>query len=165
MYKNLLSVIVILLLVAGCTENQYGGTGLGGMGTKQTVGTVGGAVAGGLIGSQIGKGSGRYWAIGAGTLLGALVGSSIGKQLDDADYMAAHGAMSQAYNAPIGQQIVWNNPNSGNYGSYTPVREGYQTQTNAYCREFQQTVTVGGKTQKAYGTACRQPDGSWQIVD
>lgn len=34
---------------------------------------------------------------------------------------------------------------------------------NDYCREFTQTFTIGGKTQKGYGTACLQPDGSWEI--
>ncbi len=46
----------------------------------------------------------------------------------------------------------------------TPV-ETYQRDDGQYCREFQQTVTIGGKTEEAYGTACRQPDGSWKIVD
>jgi hypothetical protein len=32
-----------------------------------------------------------------------------------------------------------------------------------YCREFQQSVTIGGVTQQGYGTACLQPDGSWEI--
>ncbi|MEE8203551.1 MAG: hypothetical protein V3R74_07315, partial [Alphaproteobacteria bacterium] len=32
------------------------------------------------------------------------------------------------------------------------------------CREYQTTVNVGGQVEQAYGTACRQPDGSWQIV-
>jgi len=32
------------------------------------------------------------------------------------------------------------------------------------CREFQNTVTVGGTQQQAHGTTCQQPDGSWQIV-
>lgn len=32
-----------------------------------------------------------------------------------------------------------------------------------YCREYTQTFTVGGETQKGYGTACLQPDGSWEI--
>jgi hypothetical protein len=31
------------------------------------------------------------------------------------------------------------------------------------CREFQNTVIVGGKPQQAYGTTCQQADGSWQI--
>lgn len=33
-----------------------------------------------------------------------------------------------------------------------------------YCREYTETVTIGNKTQTAYGTACMQPDGSWQKV-
>ncbi|HEX2859408.1 MAG TPA: hypothetical protein VHP58_04335 [Alphaproteobacteria bacterium] len=32
-----------------------------------------------------------------------------------------------------------------------------------YCREYTQTFTIAGKTQKGYGTACLQPDGSWQL--
>lgn len=34
-----------------------------------------------------------------------------------------------------------------------------------YCREYQQQVLVGGRWEQAYGTACRRPDGSWQIVE
>lgn len=33
----------------------------------------------------------------------------------------------------------------------------------AYCREYQTQVTIAGQPQNAYGTACRKPDGSWQI--
>ena len=32
------------------------------------------------------------------------------------------------------------------------------------CREFQQTLVVNGQEQPGYGKACRQPDGSWKIV-
>ena len=56
-----------------------------GMGTKQTVGTVGGAVAGGLIGSQVGSGTGQLVATGVGTLVGAVIGGQIGASLDRAD--------------------------------------------------------------------------------
>ena len=34
----------------------------------------------------------------------------------------------------------------------------------AQCREFEQTVTIDGKTETAYGTACRQPDGTWKQI-
>ncbi|MGQ4810163.1 hypothetical protein NKDENANG_03612 [Candidatus Entotheonellaceae bacterium PAL068K] len=27
------------------------------------------------------------------------------------------------------------------------------------------TVTIDGKQQKSYGTVCRQPDGSWKVVN
>lgn len=30
------------------------------------------------------------------------------------------------------------------------------------CREYQTTVMIDGKPQKAYGKACRQPDGTWK---
>lgn len=34
-----------------------------------------------------------------------------------------------------------------------------------YCREYQRNVKINGKTQASYGTACQQPDGSWQVVN
>ncbi len=34
-----------------------------------------------------------------------------------------------------------------------------------YCREYQRAVWIGGRRSEVYGTACLQPDGSWQIVD
>lgn len=33
-----------------------------------------------------------------------------------------------------------------------------------YCREFQRNIVVGSRVQPGYGTACLQPDGSWQTV-
>jgi len=57
----------------------------------------------------------------------------------------------------------WVNPDTGNSGGVTPVRtfSGAQGQP---CREFLSTIIIGGEQQQGYGTACRQPDGSWQIV-
>ena len=117
-----------------------------------------------MIGSQIGGGSGQLVAVGAGVLLGGLLGSEVGRSLDKADQAYAAQTYNQTLeNAPVGQTNTWVNPDSGNEGSYTPVKT-YQADSGQYCREFQQTVTVGGETESAYGTACRQPDGTWQIV-
>lgn len=33
-----------------------------------------------------------------------------------------------------------------------------------YCREYTETVTVAGKKQQGYGTACMQEDGSWKVM-
>lgn len=33
-----------------------------------------------------------------------------------------------------------------------------------HCREFTQSIVVNGVRQPGYGTACLQPDGSWEIV-
>jgi hypothetical protein len=33
------------------------------------------------------------------------------------------------------------------------------------CREYTAPIRVGGRVAESYGTACRQPDGSWRIID
>ena len=132
-------------------------------GQKQTGGTLLGGIGGAVAGAQFGSGTGQIAAAAIGTLLGALVGSEVGKSLDKADMDYANRANQQAQAAPIGQNIQWSNPSSGNYGTITPVLEGSDT-SGAYCREFQQTVSIGGKAESAYGTACRQPDGTWKVV-
>lgn len=141
-------------LLAGCAND---------MGPKQTGGTVLGGVGGAVAGAQFGKGNGRLAATAIGTLLGAFVGSQVGQSLDRADQMYAGQAESRAHAAPIGQRITWNNPESGHSGEYVPTRDGYD-QSGSYCREYQSTVNIGGQSQQAYGTACRQPDGSWKVA-
>lgn len=153
--KSFLAVLALVFLLPGCQSQS--------MGNKQAFGTLGGAALGGYLGSTIGKGSGRLAATAAGVVLGGWLGNEIGGSLDSADRSAMTGATSRAYSAPIGQQVTWNNPRSGNAGTITPVRDGYAS-SGAYCREFQQTITVGGQRQQAYGKACRQPDNSWKIV-
>jgi len=157
-----LTAAFVAILLTGC---ETGGTVPGtSWGTKQTLGTGAGAIGGGLLGSQIGSGSGQLWATGAGVLLGALIGSEVGKSLDRADQAYMRSAQNRALTSPVGETIVWNNPESGNNGTYTAVREGTSSAGN-YCREYNQKVVVGGQTESAYGTACRQPDGSWKILN
>lgn len=133
-------------------------------GTKQTAGTLVGAGTGAFIGSQIGHGTGRLVATGLGTLLGAWAGNEVGKSLDRADRAYATRAEYDALEySRSGETRSWNNPDSGHYGYVTP-QAAYQNSYGQYCREYSHTVYVGGQPQRAYGTACRQPDGSWQIV-
>lgn len=157
MTNKILSVSLVALMGLSLVACESMG------GQKQTGGTLLGGIGGAVAGAQFGSGSGRLAATAVGTLLGALVGSEVGKSLDKADMEYANRANQQAQAAPIGQNIQWNNPQTGNYGTITPVRDGTAA-NGAYCREFQQTVTIGGKAESAYGTACRQPDGTWQVV-
>lgn len=151
----MVGLMAVALALAGCT---------GKIGDKEAVGTLLGAVGGGLAGSQVGKGRGRLLATGVGTLLGALAGKEIGKSLDRADRLEMQQTTQQTLeSAPIGKTSTWKNPDSGNYGSVTP-KKTYKRDDGRYCREFTQTITVGGRTEEAYGTACRQPDGTWKIV-
>lgn len=159
MTKKILSVSLVALMGISLVACESMG------GQKQTGGAVLGGVGGAIAGAQFGQGSGQIAAAAIGTLLGALVGSEVGRSLDKADMQYANQANQKAQAAPIGQNIQWSNPQSGNYGTITPVREGTDTSTGAYCREFQQTVSIGGKAESAYGTACRQPDGTWKVVN
>jgi surface antigen len=153
---GLIGLVAVSLALPACQTFD-------GMGTKQTVGAGTGAVLGGLLGSRVGKGSGQLWGTGAGVLLGALIGSEIGQSLDRADQAYMGQAVTRAQSAPIGETISWRNPESGNSCTIKPTRDGYSS-AGRYCREYQQTIIVGGKSQSAYGQACQQPDGSWQIV-
>lgn len=149
----LVSVLAGALLLAGCEG-----------GTKQQVGTVLGAGLGALAGSTVGDGRGQLVAIAAGTLLGSLLGSEVGKSLDRADIAYMQQTQQQALEtAPSGTSSAWQNPDSGNSGVIVP-QPAVQRADGTYCREFQQTITVGGQTETAYGRACRQPDGQWKIV-
>ena len=134
------------------------------VGQKQGIGTLIGAAAGGVAGAQVGKGRGKLVATAAGAVLGALIGNEVGKSLDRADQLALQQTTQQSLEtAPSGTTSTWENPDSGNAGSVTPTAT-YERDDGSYCREFIQTVTIGGRTEEAYGTACRQPDGSWKIV-
>ncbi len=155
MKRMLAILLVVAMVLAGCAPS---------MGPKETGGTLIGAAGGAAIGSQIGSGTGRIVAVAIGTLAGALIGQGVGQSLDRADQLAMErNAQYALENTRTQTTTTWRNPDSGNYGSITPV-ETYQTASGQYCREYTQTVVVAGEKQQAYGTACRQPDGSWKII-
>jgi surface antigen len=162
--QKLISVALAASMLAGCNPPPPGaGQDTGGV-SKQDIGTVLGGVGGGLIGSTFGQGNGRLLATGAGAILGGLAGNTIGKSLDKADATYANqNAQKALENNQAGQSTQWQNPQSGNSGSVTP-QAPYQNSSGQYCREFTQTIVVGGQKQQGYGNACRQSDGTWQIV-
>lgn len=74
-------------------------------------------------------------------------------------------AVAQALeHAGDGQAIVWNDPETRSAYQVVPTKT-YQEPGGRYCREYLTTATVGGRVQDAYGQACRQPDGSWEIIN
>jgi surface antigen len=149
------AALVIAALVAGCQNGQSD------FGAKTGVGAALGAAGGGLLAAAVG-GSGA--GIAAGVLLGGLAGGALGSSLDAQDRrIAGQNSQSALETAPSGTTTTWHNPDSGNSGTVTPTRT-YQDSSGQYCREYQQTITVGGKQEQSYGTACRQPDGSWKLV-
>lgn len=147
--------IILALALGGCANT---------MGPKETGGTLIGGATGALVGSQIGSGRGRLLGVAVGTMAGALIGREIGSSLDRADRveMERTAQYSLEHNR-TDEPGSWRNPDSGHSGSITP-KKTYRTAEGRYCREYQQTVIIGGEEHQAYGTACRQPDGTWKIV-
>lgn len=164
--SKFVAIALTASLLAACQQGGAPGSGVmsGGNINKQDIGTVAGAIGGGVIGSTMGKGAGRTATTIGGALIGGMIGSSIGQSLDNADRAAYNSTTQRALEtAQPGQSLPWNNPKSGNSGTVTPSNY-YQNADGQYCREYTQTIMVGGQKEEGYGKACRQQDGSWKII-
>ena len=158
--KSLVLCFSSILLFCSCTlttttpENQ---------GPKQAVGTVTGMVLGGKVANDFAEGSRNegLWTI-AGVALGAFLGNEVGASMDRQDALLAERAAMQALGSNKTKQIsVLKNPDTGNFGSVYPTTTF--SKNGQPCREFTQEITVGGKVETAFGRACRNSDGSWDL--
>lgn len=127
---------------------------------REAVGAVLGGIAGGVVGHELGKDGNRRIATVAGAVVGVLVGSQIGRSMDERDRYCTGQVLEQA---PDQQVVAWHNPETRSEYRITPLAS-YERQ-GRYCREYVTDATVEGRYQNQYGTACRNPDGSWQITD
>jgi surface antigen len=155
MGRSILRAVAVgtLLVLAGCAQVSQN--------PKTTLGALGGAALGGLIAGAAG---GNSAGIAAGVIGGGLLGGLVGNLLDDRDRRLAAEASHQALETtPSGRTVAWNNPDNGHAGTVTPVHT-YQAPNGAYCREYETTITIDGRQEQGYGRACRQPDGSWQVL-
>jgi surface antigen len=128
--------------------------------TKQDQGIIIGAIAGGILGHQVGGGSGQVLATIVGTMAGAAIGGSIGRTMDEADRLNTTVALE---NVRTGVSSAWVNPDTGYEYVVTPTNT-YESGSGP-CREYTLDAKIGGETEQVYGTACRQADGSWLVVD
>jgi surface antigen len=126
--------------------------------TQRDVGMVIGGIIGGVLGSQVGRGHGATAATIAGAIVGAAIGGAIGRSMDEAD-KTKMGATLETVRT--GVPTTWRNPDTDS--TYTVVPTRTYDSASGPCREYTVDAVIGGNTEKAYGTACRQPDGSWRI--
>lgn len=148
MKKIMVASLSLSVFLVGCTQV-----------TNEGVGTVGGGVIGGLLGSQFGSGSGKVAAAAGGALIGAVLGGKIGQYMDKQDRMEMQRALETA---PTGKDVHWSNPDNGNQYTVRSTRTYYNNQQP--CREYITHAMIGGKNQQIHGEACRQADGSWQVI-
>lgn len=151
-----LAAVLLLLFGTACETDA---------GRKEVVGTFVGAVIGGLLGAQIGGGKGQLATTAGGTLLGAYLGSKVGQSLDRADRLYAERTAQRSLNATTsGQTSKWSNPDNGHRGTFTPINR-YRSADGVSCRDYRQTVTIGGRAETVTGTACRGADEEWRVIN
>ena len=99
------------------------------------------------------------YAIG-GLVVGMALGGILFNSMDRDD----HGYVANTLETmPDRQPVIWNNPNNGIQYTMTPMAT-YEQAPGQFCREYSSSAIIGGRPQETYGTACRQPDGTWKIV-
>lgn len=147
--RTLAATIVCALALVGCATPP----------TQEQAGMIIGGALGGILGSQVGGGGGRTAAIIVGTLAGAAIGGTVGRSMDETDRMkTAHALESVRTGVPS----RWRNPDTGNQYTVVPTHT-YDT-AQGPCREYTVDAVIAGRHDQVYGTACRQPDGSWRAT-
>ena len=127
--------------------------------TNENIGTLSGAVIGGVVGNQFGGGSGKIATTAIGALAGGVIGGNIGRGLDnpsrDRALQAEYTALEKGRS---GVPVNWQGTN-GTYGHVVP-QQTYQV-GSSNCRRYTHEIYIDGTPKKASGTACRNPDGTW----
>ena len=60
------------------------------------------------------------------------------------------------------ERVSWRNQG---YANYVEAGDWYADDNGRDCREFEQEIYIDGRRQTATGTACREMDGTWRIVE
>ena len=154
---RLATLFVVTVFISACVQSQDS--------QKQTIGTLLGAGAGALIGSQVGGGKGQLAAVAIGAPGGALLGSEVGKTLDDADRLKAGRAQQAILESNrSGHATSWSNRDTGHSGTIIP-NPAVQTSGVEYCRGYEHEIKVDGRNVVAQDIACREPNVTWRLIN
>lgn len=145
----LIITVFSLVLLTSCTNMQM---------NKAQKGSVFGALAGGLLGSQLGPESkrGENALIGAG--LGFLTGYIIGNEMDKYDRRQV--AKTLEYSSS-GQTNSWVNPDTGNQFKATPG-PAFAQEGRIY-RDIELLANVDGQQETVQAEAYRE-NGQWVLA-
>ncbi len=139
--KPKILLIVLPLLLAGCQTTGFGSS----VSPKPSVGAGSGVANLGITG-------------------GGLIGGKLGVALDKADRKAGFEAEYKALEYSSGGELVtWSGKSgaaSGKVVAAQPYRVGSQD-----CRQYSHEVTMSGAVANGRGTACRNSDGSWTLLE
>jgi surface antigen len=119
--------------------------------TKSQTGAATGAVAGGLVGAAVGNTSGAL----IGAALGGALGYGVGRSMEIEDQRR------MAYALEANRQVQWTNPDTGYRYEMAPTDTYYDE--GRECREFRMLAEVDGRPEQVTGSACRLPNGTWDM--
>jgi surface antigen len=85
--------------------------------------------------------------------------------LTESDVALAATTMNAALeHARHGEIRTWHNAETGHAGAVMPQRT-YFSKAGAYCREYQETLTIDGRSETYSSTACRDAEGIWRWIE
>jgi len=160
--KSLKSCVIVLAgagMISGCATRPAPADQEPLVGEQQA-GQIAGGVAGAAAGSAIGEGSGRTIATVAGALIGSVIGERLGARAERDDYQRTAAVLESNEDY---ETTEWENPRTDNEFAVTPVNSWRED--GRPCREFRFRVDTPRGTDTRIRTACKQPDGTWQVLD
>lgn len=128
-------------------------------------GVLVGALIGGLIGNNVGNDGRRGGSTLAGVIIGGVVGGALTRDMNCEDRSYAYRTYYDGFNSGRpGSLYRWRNPGNDHRGDLR-IGNYYDDPAGFRCTTFTQTIYIDGRPREGRGRACRQPDGSWAIVN
>ena len=90
-----------------------------------------------------------------------LVAGKVGRRMDVVDHYCVIQILEFGRS---GRRVAWYNPERDAAFRVIPLR-AYEVESGRYCREYAARAWIAGRSEQIYGTACRQPDGSWEVLN
>jgi len=88
------------------------------------------------------------------------------ERMSERDVQLANETLDRALETlPGGSAESWANASNGHAGSVRPVRTRFSTAKNVYCRDYEETLTIDGQTDRYADTACRDSQGQWIPIE
>lgn len=100
----------------------------------------------------------------AGISGGGLIGGKLGASLDRTDRTAAFEAEYKALEYSGGGELVVWTGRSGNISGKVVAAQPYRVGSQD-CRQYSHELTLSGALSDARGTACRNNDGTWTLLE
>lgn len=125
----------------------------------ETIATVLGGVAGGVIGNRsAANAENEAGATIAGVVIGAIVGNTIGRAMDNNDQLCTGQTLERVADR---QTVTWRHADGEQY-EVMPQRTF--NRDGLFCREYTTRAVISGRRDESVQSACRNPDGRWSVM-